>query len=111
MRILRRFCWITLLAPLVGVGCRTATQVPEPGAVLLRMTLTAGTPTPDELRIFVYDDTGTLWSDVRVPEQGALAPADATRLGTILIQPGASTGTLRLHIRGLAGGARVSEGV
>jgi hypothetical protein len=108
MRTRQAHLWI-LLATL-ALGCRAATQVPEPGAVLLRLTVAPGAPSPDELRIFVYDDSGALWSDVRVPEQGALVPASADRLGTILIQPGASVGALRVEVRGLAAGARVLEG-
>jgi hypothetical protein len=101
--------WILLAT--VALGCRGANQVPEPGAVLLRLTVTPGAPIPDELRVFVYDDSGTLWSNVRIPEQGALAPESADRLGTILIQPGTSTGTLRIHVGGLAGGVRVVDGI
>ena len=86
-------------------------QVPEPGAVLLRLSVAPGAPTPDELRFWIYDDSGALWDGVRVPEAGALAPESAERLGTVLIQPGASVGALRLHVRGLAAGARVLDGV
>jgi len=93
-------------------ACGASTQVPEPGAVLLRLTLAPGAPTPEELRLFVYDDSGPLWSDARFPDQGKLVPESASRLGTILIQPGASTGALRLEVRGLdGGGQRVVGGV
>ena len=57
------------VAALAG-GCRSGGTVPEPGAILLRVDLAAGAPTPDELRVYVYDDTGILWSDVREPAQG-----------------------------------------
>lgn len=103
---------LAFLCTLVALaGCHETTQVPEAGAVLLRVQLAAGAPMPDELRAFVYDDGGALWSDVRVPQQGALVPEGAQRLGTLLIQPGASQGTLRIEIRGLSGGARVVGGV
>ncbi|HVV48568.1 MAG TPA: hypothetical protein VHO06_02830, partial [Polyangia bacterium] len=64
---------------------------------------------PDEVRASVYDDTGALWSDVRFPPSGALAPQSATVLGTILIQPGAVAGDLRIDLRGLLGGVLVDE--
>jgi hypothetical protein len=83
--------------------------VPEPGAVLLQLTAPVGTPEPDELRVWIYDDGGVLWSDVRVPGDGALRPEAADRLGTILVQPGDAQGALRMHVRGLAAGARVSD--
>jgi hypothetical protein len=96
---------------LLGLGCRAATSVPEPGAVLLRLTAARGAPAPDELRVWAYDDGGALWSDVRVPGAGALVAESADRLGTILVQPGDARGALRIHVRGLAGGARVSDGL
>jgi len=92
-----------------AAGCGKSTQV-EPGAVLLDLSVAGGVTTPDELRLSVYDDTGTLWSDVRVPASGTLAPASATHLGTVLIQPGAATGALRVDARGFAASARVAEG-
>jgi hypothetical protein len=99
------------MALAVAAGaCHDGSRV-EPGAVLLTLSVVAGAPTPDELRISVYDDTGSLWKDARVPATGALAPESASRLGTILIQPGATAGDLRVHGRGLAGGARILEGV
>jgi hypothetical protein len=93
------------------LGCRAATPVPEPGAVLLRLTAASGAPAPDELRVWVYDDGGALWSDVRVPGDGPLVAESAGQLGTIFIQPGNASGALRIHVRGLAGGARVSDGL
>jgi hypothetical protein len=109
MRASQTRLWLLLAT--VPLGCHAASQVPEPGAVLLRLTVAPGAPTPDELRVFVFDDSGPLWSDVRVPDQGALVPESAQRLGTILIQPGASAGALRLDVRGLAGGVRVVDGI
>jgi hypothetical protein len=85
--------------------------VPEEGAVLIRFDLAAGAPAPDELRLWVYADQGPLWSDQRVPSEGALPPPQGTALGTILVQPGAAAGSLRIHARGLAKGARVLDGV
>jgi hypothetical protein len=101
--------WLGLAG--LAVACRSSRQVPESGAVLLRLSVAAGSPTPDELRVWVYDDSGALWDGVRVPESGALVPESGARLGTILIQPGASVGALRLHVQALAGGARVLDGI
>jgi hypothetical protein len=102
---------IVLALALVAVAaCRGSKQVPEAGAVLLEVSLGPGAVTPDELRLSGYDDTGVLWSDVRVPAQGPLVPQSATELGTILIQPGATVGDLRVDLRGLSSGALVEEG-
>ena len=95
---------------LVSLGaCRAATEVPPSGAVLLRVSLGAGAQMPDELRAFVYDDTGTLWNDMRIPASGPVVPESATVLGTILVQPGATVGALRIDLRGLLGGVLVDE--
>ncbi len=93
-----------------AAGCRSSQEVPEAGALLLEVSLAAGARTPDEVRVFGYDDTGVLWSDQRVPAQGPLVPQSATALGTILIQPGVTVGELRFDLRGLSSGALVDEG-
>jgi hypothetical protein len=93
----------------IGVGCGKETEI-EGGAVLLELSVADGVSTPDELRISVYDDTGSLWKDERVPGNGALMPESATRLGSVLIQPGATRGGLRVHVRGFAAAARVADG-
>jgi hypothetical protein len=111
VQLLRSKIGLGIAISAAALGCRAATSVPEPGAVLLRLTAPVGTPEPDELRVWVYQDGGPLWSDVRVPEAGALRPEAADRLGTILIQPGDARGALRAHVRGLAAGARVSDAV
>ena len=99
----------------LGMGltpaCGPAKSVPEAGAVVVRVMLTTGAPRPDELRAWVYDDDGRLWDGARFPSEGALPAVGGPDLGTILIQPGASHGALRLHLRGLAGGGRVVDGV
>jgi hypothetical protein len=93
------------------LGCGAPTEVPEPGAVLLRVKLKGGVPVPDELRVSVYDDGGALWRDVRVPEQGPLTTKGSGQLGTILIQPGETTGALRVHLKGWREGTRVLDGL
>ncbi|HEX3902414.1 MAG TPA: hypothetical protein VH853_06150 [Polyangia bacterium] len=90
-------------------ACRSSTQVPEAGAALLEVTLGPGAPMPDELRAGVYDDAGALWNGTRIPASGPLVPQSATVLGTILIQPGATVGAVRIDLRGLLGGVLVDE--
>jgi len=87
--------------------------VPEPGAALLKVTADETTlaAAPDELRVWAYDDHGRLWDAVRVPEQGALALRGPGDYGTLLIQPGAIDGALRIHVRGLAAGVRAADAV
>jgi hypothetical protein len=115
MRLPSSSRWSRLLSPLwlllvgASAGCGKDTQL-EPGTVLLEVSVHEGVPTPDELRVSVYDDTGALWRDVRVPGAGALTPESATRLGTVLIQPGAAQGRLRVHVRGFATSTRVADG-
>jgi len=93
-----------------GAACRGPKEVPEAGALLLEVRLAPGAPTPDEVRVFVYDDTGILWNDVRVPAEGPLVPQSATDLGTILVQPGVTVGDLRIDLQGLSSGTLVEEG-
>jgi hypothetical protein len=95
------------------VGCGGSRVVPEPGATLLRITsdVASPMPPPDELRVWAYDDGGRLWDGVRVPDQGALRMPSAGNYGTLLVQPGAIHGPLRLRVRALASGARVMDGV
>ena len=98
------------VAVVAAAACRSSPDVPEAGALLLQVKLAPGAQTPDEVRVFVYDDTGALWRDVRVPAQGPLVPQSATELGTILIHPGVTVGDLRFDLRGLSSGALVAEG-
>src|SRR3954470_20796590 len=70
----------------------------------------SGGTAPDELRISVYDDTGALWNDTRVPASGPLVVESPTHLGTVLVQPGAAQGALRVHARALAASARIADG-
>jgi hypothetical protein len=99
-----------LLLAVALAGCGKETMLVW-GAVLLVLSLGDGVTAPDELRLSVYDETGTLWKDMRVPGSGALVPESATRLGTVLIQPGASQGGLRVHARAFAASARVADGM
>jgi hypothetical protein len=104
----RRIGAALALATLV-VGCRGGTQVPEDGALLLRISLAAGAAMPDELRLSAYDDTGPLWSNARFPPEGPLMPQSSTFLGTILLQPGTTVGNLRIDLRGIRNGAIADE--
>ena len=107
----RRRAWASVVLAGLIFGCRGGTQVPEDGALLLRVTLAAGAPMPDELRLWAYDDTGVLWSNTRFPTDGPLVPQSSTFLGTILIQPGTTVGDLRIDLRGLQDGGVVDEAI
>lgn len=101
-----------LAALFAGAGCKKAADVPESGALLLRITTPSQGPQPDELRVWVYDDRGPLFRNARFPSQGALPAASAEGvLGTILLQPGASMGALRIHVRGLRAAVRLADGL
>jgi hypothetical protein len=99
-----------VLAMTTWLACRSPKTVPEPGAILVHVQVEADAPVPDELRAWVYDDTGALWSDTRIPAEGTLNATNARDLGSILIQPGPAQGGLRLHLRGLLQGVRTSDG-
>ena len=98
------------LALALAAGCGSPTAQPAPGSVLLDVRLDAGAQMPDEVRLSAYDDTGVLWQDARFPDSGALAPRSTTDLGTILLEPGATAGALRIDLRGLLRGVLVGEG-
>ena len=87
-----------------ALGCGASAEVPEPGAVLLRVKVKPGAPVPDELRVSVYDDSGALWRDVPVPRARIAFAQELGQLGTILIQPGTTLGALRVHLRGWMAG-------
>lgn len=107
---LRTLLSLSALVAGATAGCHKGTEL-EPGAVMLDLSVMGGVSTPDELRLFVYDDTGALWRNRRVPDTGALAPESPTHLGTVLIQPGTTTGPLRVQVIGMVSAARVAEGV
>lgn len=94
-----------------GPSCRSAQESLEPGAILLQVSLVPGTSTPEELRVTVFDESGPLWRDARVPAEGPLRPESAERLGSVLIHPGEAPGVLRVHVRALVAGARVAGGL
>ena len=96
----------------VLVGCAKPADVIETGALLVHVSVSAEAPVPDELRAWVYDDDGAIFTNERIPQRGSLVPAVAggPDLGTFLIQPGATRGPLRLHVQGLQGGVRKVDG-
>jgi len=96
---------------LLAASCQSAKSVPEPGSVLLNVKCAPGLPNPDELRAFVYDDGGAIWENTRIPETGALKAKSQTDLGTVLIQPRAIQGALRIHLQGLSRGTRIMDGM
>jgi hypothetical protein len=108
--LLNRGRFAFALALVLAAGCHGGGQQLEAGALLLDVLLGPGAEMPDELRLFAYDDTGVLWQDARFPSSGQLVPRSMTDLGTILLQPGATSGALRVDLRGLLGGVLVDEG-
>jgi hypothetical protein len=99
-----------LLMPLLA-ACGSGKIEPEAGAILLEVRCAPGAPVPDELRVWAYDDTGRLWDGARIPAEGNLVAKNAEELGTILIQPGAIQGLLRIHVEGFAIGTRILDGI
>jgi hypothetical protein len=93
-----------LLWGLVG-GC--AADVPA--TMMLAIHNAAGSPTVETVRLRVFDDRGL----VHAPAPIAVPEPDASgRLGTLVVHPRGGGGlVLRLHVEGLSGGVRVSEGV
>lgn len=108
--LVRWLCVSVGLVLVVG-GCRGSKEEVETGAVLLRFELADGLVAPEELRVFVSDEGGPLWDDVRVPAQGTLPPPQGRLLGTYLIQPGTTRGNLAIDVRGVATGVVVAEGM
>jgi len=108
----RGLSWV-LAVVACHIGCSRPADVIETGAVLLHLSVSEESPVPDELRVWIYDDAGVVFENARIPEQGPLMPvvAGGPNLGSVLIQPGVSHGTLRIHVRGLQDGARTLDGV
>jgi hypothetical protein len=107
--VLYRGRFALALALVLAAGCRNATEQPAAGSLLLDVRLAPGAQMPDELRLSAYDDGGPVWQGARFPSSGAIVPLSATDLGTILLQPGATSGALRIDLRGLLGGALLDE--
>lgn len=79
--------------------------------LLVRFENLADAPVPDELRLFVYDHSGRLFDNERLPRSGPLTPHALPELGTLLVYPGNTEGLLRALARGFRAGERVSEAV
>lgn len=92
------------------VDCRSPESVVEPGAVLLQVECDRNGPAPDELRVWAWDDGGSIWDSVRFPSSGSLPRTSGQDLGTILLHPNSIQGSLKVYIRGFAQGVRVGDG-
>jgi hypothetical protein len=92
-------------------ACRSPQSQVEPGAALIHVKTAPGTPVPDSLRVWAYDDSGILWNGERVPKDGSLVPVSTGDLGTIFLQPGSLQGALRIHVVGMQESTTVSGGV
>jgi hypothetical protein len=80
-------------------------------ALLVRFENLADAPVPDELRLSVYDQSGRLFDNERLPRSGPLTPHALPELGTLLVYPGTTEGPLRALARGYRGLEHVSEAV
>ncbi len=97
---------IGAIVMLPSCGPRDATDT----TLLLGFENAGDAPIPDELRLSIYDDSGRLFDNRRLPEQGSLVPSAPPRLGEVLVYPRDTVGPLRLYVRGFRGRAQVSEG-
>lgn len=94
-----------------AVSCANRGLALENGAVLLDVRLPANAHGIDELRAWVYDDHGVIFKSSRLPASGPLPVSDGPNMGTVLIQPGVTTGDLRIHLRALSSQKRVLDGI
>ena len=107
---------LTVYLVVASTACAEPREVPEMGALLLQVHSESGARLPDGLRVSVYDDGGALFKNARVPDMGTITggraepSVSAAELGTVLIQPGATHGSLRIHVRAFKGRARLSDG-
>jgi hypothetical protein len=83
----------------------------DPTTILLSVNNAIGILLPEEVRLNVYDHSGTRFSDVRLPAQGTLTPAGLPLLGTVVIYVNDPTSELRLEAHGMTPGQRVSQGI
>ena len=99
------------LAVLTLVGCRQANEIPEEGAVMLRIDAAPTGPRPTELRVWAYADEGVIFDGTRFPAQGNLPATVGSILGSILVSPGNVSGNLRIYVRGLENALTVATGI
>jgi hypothetical protein len=98
------------LAVLSLVGCHQANEIPEDGAVMLRINAAPSGPRPTELRVWAYADEGVIFDGARFPAQGNLPATVGSILGSILVSPGNVSGNLRIYVRGLENALTVATG-
>jgi hypothetical protein len=102
--------WGLLALLAAAAGCRQASEVPEDGALMLRINAAPSGQRPDELRVSAYADNGVLFDGTRFPAAGALPAAAGSVLGSILVSPGNVVGNLRVYVRGLYNSQTVEAG-
>ena len=95
-----RHCWLVFVVVALP-ACKST-----PTSVLLTIEAATGLPTPDELRLDVFNPGGSAVKDRRLPESGAPALPD-----DVVLFPKESSGLVRILVRALAGGAEVGQGV
>ena len=94
----------------LGFAILTATAatacISAPTSVLLHIRAEQDVPTPELLLINLYDDSGRVVKERRVPASGAPAlPGDL-----VLYPPGGSAGVIRVLVQATSGGGVVGEG-
>lgn len=95
-----RFAAAGALMVTIGAGCgRAASPGVADGVLLVALEVEAADPTPDELRVSVYDDRGVLFRNVRMPEKGPLRRERRDQLGTIAVHLAQTAGDVRIHVR------------
>lgn len=92
-------------AAMASTGCGKS----DPTTVLLSIQNAVAATVPDEVRLNVYDRSGTLFADTRLPAQGTLTPAGLPLLGTVVIYVKGTPSELRLEAHGMTPGQRVSQ--
>ena len=93
---------LTVLPVLLLVQCKTI-----PTSVLLQIEKDDGLSEPDELRLFVFEETGAVVLDQRLPG-GA---AEVKLPGQVVLFPTRDDGILGILVRALKGGNVTGEGV
>jgi hypothetical protein len=104
-RAARALSWLCALG-VVAASCGKS----QPTTVLLSIKNAIGTAVPDEVRLNVYDRSGTLFAETRLPAQGALTPAGLPLLGSVVVYVSDSSAELRIEAHGLKTAQTMSQG-
>lgn len=99
--------WAMLLLILAG-GLVSCKQVPT--SILLRVEAEAALPSPDELRLAIFDEAGVAVPERRLPacEDPSCPPPSLPN--EVVLYPPVESGRLRLLVRAMQGGVVSGEG-